>query len=110
MRFIQFNDGVLRLPIDYFTLRFSPINGPFRNACKIIEIQAAGGIYEELGDDRLGNFGGGLTPTPATTGTASATATSVRNGGEVYYATGSTTANYAGAIVVQRHSQATRIN
>ena len=64
-----------------------------------------------MGDDRLGNFGGGLTPTPATTGPASATATSVRNGGEVYYATSSTTANYAGAIVVQRQSQATtRIN
>ena len=64
-----------------------------------------------MGDARLGNFGGGLTPTPATTGPASATATSVRNGGEVYYATSSTTANYAGAIVVQRQSQATtRIN
>ena len=61
-----------------------------------------------MGDDRLGNFGGGLTPTPATTG---GTASSVRGGGEVYYATGSTAANYAGAIVVQRQSQATaRIN
>ena len=56
----------------------------------------------------MGNFGGGLTPTPATTG---GTASSVRSGGEVYYATGSTAANYAGAIVVQRQSQATaRIN
>ena len=79
----------------------------------MIVLQAAGGIYEELGDDRLGNFGGGLTPTPAGTGGAtSVPGASVRNGGgEVYYATGSTAANYAGAIVVQRQSQAvSRIN
>ena len=83
-----------------------------RHKCKIIVLQAAGGIYEELGDDRLGNFGGGLTPTPAGAGGAtSVPGASVRNGGgDVYYATGST-ANYAGAIVVQRQSQAaSRIN
>ena len=48
----------------------------------MIVLQAAGGIYEELGDDRLGNFGGGLTPTPAGTGgTTSVPGGSVRNGG-----------------------------
>ncbi len=59
--------------------------------------QATGGIYEELGDDRLNFGGGGLTPTPTTASGAAA----VRGGGESYYPTGPA-ANYAGQIVVAR--------